>query len=808
VTPRVSVFLFCKDRAHTIRRSVESVLAQTFPDFEYVIQDGASTDGTLEILREYEDPRIRLRSEPDTPAEAFWRALRRCRGEFVCACLSDEQLLPHAIDDGVRALDADAAAVALTRDAELVDLDGRRLGGPDAGRGQPFDVLEYLANRFAPNFAAAMFRRQALDAVGLHTRPWHPECGEFELWCRLALAGRIAYRPGIAARYAIHNGQLSRNIDNAVRIARARIAVIDQLAGETGQFGNRPDAVRAARAATAVSFARHLTLLGAPEQALDLLHGVADGSGRLVQPRPETPAREFVSVARGELWMGRTEAALATLETAIRHTRVDARLLCDLATLYADAGRTERALALFDAAAGLAPALHEAHWQRGRLLEERGRIDDALAAWAASGASSHPQRHSDMLVAALKSPSATNASLLRAHRAWAQAHALPQDATPALPPWQPGQRITIGYCCSFWDADTIAYQLLPLLRRHDRTRFRVIAYALSRPGPRVAAAVDEVYVTGGLSDREFVQRVRADGVHILVELTGHSYGNRFAAMGARCAPVQVSYLNYTSTCGVDAVDYVVADEIAVPPDQDAYFTEAVYRVPGCFFCFTYEGAELPPVTPPPSLAEGRVTFGCFGSGGKINPPLLDLWAEILRRVPNARLFLRNRELTAEDNRRAMLAAFAARGVTPAQLLILPGTGRAGVLESYARVDISLDTHPYCGGNTVAESLWQGVPVVTLRGERFSSAYGASLLHASGLAELVAASPQEYVAKAVALAGDPVRLRAYRASLRQMVVDYGFSDPDRFTAVMENAYHDMLLRTCGGRSHAMLLGGVR
>ena len=506
---------------------------------------------------------------------------------------------------------------------------------------------------------------------------------------------------------------------------------------------------------------QYLARYGAWRESADRYLSVADESGRLPAPRRETPAADYLGIAR----------------------------------IHATAGRIDRALAVYERLERLSPECLDAHWERGQLLERRGEIDRALDAWGQSDVARDPIRHSLALVAAIKSPLSTNQSLLDAHKAWARDHAEPPvdlDAYP-LPDWQPGDRVAVAYACSFWNTDTIRFQLLPLLRRHDRRRFKVIAYAHGDPGPHVRAAVDEVHLVGALSNADYVRRVREDGVHILVEINGHSPGHWFAAMAARCAPVQVSYLNYTSTSGIAEVDYVIGDAIAVPAGTDRYFTEEVYRVPGCFFCFTYEDAVLPAVVPPPSAASGIVTFGCFGSGGKINPSLLDLWAEILRRVPRSRLFLRNGELTAADNRLAMVRAFAQRGIDRARLLILPGANRQGVLEGYADVDISLDTFPYCGGNTIAESLWQGVPVVTLRGDRFSSAYGASLLTASGLADLVAGTPEEYVRKAVDLAGDAERLRVYRDNLRAWVVQFGFSDADRFTATVETAYRDMLVR---------------
>jgi predicted O-linked N-acetylglucosamine transferase (SPINDLY family) len=507
--------------------------------------------------------------------------------------------------------------------------------------------------------------------------------------------------------------------------------------------------------------ARHLASLGAWQAAADLYLSVADASGRLPMPRRETPPIDYLRIAQ----------------------------------MHAAAGHIDRALEMYEVVTRLAPDCHEAHWERGLILERRGEADLAVEAWRRSEVARDPHRHSLALVAAIKSPSSTNQDLFDAHTAWARHHAEPllDLAAHPLPEWQPGDRVTIAYACSFWNTDTIRFQLLPLLRRHDRRRFKVIAYAQSEPGALVTAAVDEVHQVGALSNGDYVRRVREDGVHILVEVNGHSPGHWFAAMAARCAPVQVSYLNYTCTSGIDQVDYVLGDAIAIPEGTDRYFTEAVYRLPGCFFCFSYEDAVLPEVVPPPSVASGIVTFGCFGSGGKINPPLLDLWAEILRRTPDSRLLVRNGELTPADNRQALVRAFERRGIDRARLLILPGATRQGVLDNYADVDISLDTFPYCGGNTIAESLWQGVPVVTLKGDRFSSAYGASLLTASGLADLVADTPEAYVRKAVALAGDADRLGFYRMHLRAWVKVFGFGDADRFTADVETAYDDMLVR---------------
>jgi predicted O-linked N-acetylglucosamine transferase (SPINDLY family) len=268
-------------------------------------------------------------------------------------------------------------------------------------------------------------------------------------------------------------------------------------------------------------------------------------------------------------------------------------------------------------------------------------------------------------------------------------------------------------------------------------------------------------------------------------------------MALRCAPVQISYLNHVSTSAVPNVDYILADEVGIPPNEDRFFTERVWRLPGSFFCFNYDMVELPPVAPPPSRVNGYVTFGCFGSGGKINDDLIAIWARLLAQLPGSRLYLRNHELTPGDNRQFMRDRFRRHGIEPGRLRLDGGTTRDGVMRSYQHVDISLDTWPYCGGNTIAESLHQGVPAVTWKGDRFASRYGASLLLAAGCGDLIGETAEEYVDIAVALARSPERLGRYRENLRSMVREFGLADAAAFVRKLEEAYLAMVSRVRPG-----------
>jgi predicted O-linked N-acetylglucosamine transferase (SPINDLY family) len=246
---------------------------------------------------------------------------------------------------------------------------------------------------------------------------------------------------------------------------------------------------------------------------------------------------------------------------------------------------------------------------------------------------------------------------------------------------------------------------------------------------------------------------------------------------------------------VPNVDYILADEICLPESGgfEAFYSEEIYRLPGCFFCFDYRGSNYPPIAEPPSLGKGYVTFGCFGFGGKLNFQLLQLWAELLRQVPSSRLHIQNVQIVNERSRRFWAERFRSLGVDPERLTLANGVDRQALLKVYADIDISLDTWPYCGGNSIAEALWHGVPVVTLKDDRFASRYGASLLAAAGCADLVADSPEQYIAIAKRLAGDPARLTRLRHDLRDMSIEYGLGDSVGFARRLEDAYVDMLSR---------------
>mgnify|MGYP006276973421 CR=1 FL=1 len=526
-------------------------------------------------------------------------------------------------------------------------------------------------------------------------------------------------------------------------------------------------------------------------------------------PHPHLPVG--LAGLTGDLALALTESrwadALAATTRLLETAPTDARLWFVHGVLLRQNWRMDDAINAYRRAIALGFAGAGPYIELFQHLEKRGLVDDALGVWEAADAEgeSSARFHSMALDLSLKRPAATGAELRSRHDTWVDRYGMPDPAIPPLviEPFGGDRPIRVGYVCSFWETATIRFMLLPVLARHDRSRVRPYLYVT---GPLRAGELwrevygphtDGIREVAGLDGRAFVEQVRADRIDVLIDLNGHSGSHRFAAMASRCAPVQAVYLNYTSTTAVGAMDYVIGDRTSPPTGTEGDYTEQVWRLPGCFFVFDYrDDPLLPPVAPAPCTRTGHVTFGCFGAGSKINPTLVGWFTQMLHRVPGSRLFIRNLELSPADNRRALERQFESHGIAPGRLTLVGKGSRHDVVRSYADVDIALDTYPYCGGNTTAEALWQGVPVVTLSGERFSSSYGASLLRGAGCPELVADSPDAYVTLAVDLATSPDRLVAYRSTLRAQVIEQGLGNADVFTPQFDDAL--VRMRAAAGR----------
>jgi predicted O-linked N-acetylglucosamine transferase (SPINDLY family) len=491
-----------------------------------------------------------------------------------------------------------------------------------------------------------------------------------------------------------------------------------------------------------------------------------DAFGRALHQRPDS--------AQTHVGLGNAHAGRGDLDAA--------------ADAYAEALRLDPGLAVARYDLGVA------RQGQGRLAEARARLRQAIEARP-----DDPVAGSTYLGSLLYDVDADPDAVLAEHRRWGARHAPPPAEPVAHPnPPEPERRLRVGYASPDFRAHAVAPFVEPLLAHHDRARVEAICYAdVAVPDAvtaRLRALAHGWRDTLGLSDAEWADLARADGIDILVDLAGHTSGNRPRAFGGQPAPVQVSYLGYPGSTGVPAIAYRLGDAVTDPPGGPAWYTEEVLRPPGPFCCHA-PPPDAPPVSELPAARRGAVTFGALHKLEKLNDAVLEAWCALLRRVPGARLLVGRHTLhgpTADGLRQR----FAARGVAGERLVLRRvDTAALGHLRMYDDIDIALDPFPWNGHATACDALLMGVPVVALRGRAHAGRMTASVLTAVGLGELVVDSPEAYGRVAAGLAGDVARLAALRADLRTRLRVSPLCDGPGFVRGMEAAYRAMWRRWC-------------
>jgi glycosyltransferase involved in cell wall biosynthesis len=745
--PLVSIVMFVRNRADMVGRAIDSVLSQNYPRLQFVIQDCASNDGTVDVIRSY-GARIELVSEPDRGTnDGFWRGLKRAKGDIIGTCLSDEEMAPSSIERAVLELAKAPEAGAITGDAFVCDLHGNTVGFHIGGE---FNLLSYLLGDYCPHFATSFFRRRSLENIGFFDNRWKDgdlDTVEFELWCRLGIADRVKYVPHLFARWTVHEQQMSQNIARITGELASRTMIFDRyLFGEGNFFGNDPELRNYIIKRQHDIIIYHLMAHGQRKDALEIENLLRRALGPEVAGKrlSESPA----------LPPSPNEFTPAEIEYR-------ARLAHAVAMIYRD----------------------------------RGQVDEALQVWRGAASLNDETIDAMQPQLSLASPTLTDAELENNQVAWAmrRTHPIRIQAKAPLKKVRAKGKLTVAYNSALWSTPAGQALLMPVMAAHDRKRIRLVGYSHVNQPASVTDQFDAFHVTGAQSDAEVCELIRSHYVDVLVETNGLSYGNRLPAMGARCAPIQVSYVNHAGTSGVPNVDYLITDAIAAENIEPGFFTEQLFVLPRCFLSYTYDNMWAPPVAAPPCLANGHITFGNFGERYNLNLECLRLWASTLHQVPGSKLLLQSPSTNNPGNAEFVKMRLGWHGIGPERVIILPDSDRETILNNYQMMDISLDSWPNCGGNAIAEALWQGVPVITLKGRRFASAYGASLNAAAGISDLVARKWDDFAQIARALANDTDRLVSLRSNLRSMMASHGLSDAKQLATLLEDAYFEMARR---------------
>ena len=506
--------------------------------------------------------------------------------------------------------------------------------------------------------------------------------------------------------------------------------------------------------------------------------------------------------------LGRAEEAIANFRQALqlRPDWADARTNLGLA--FAAKGLADEAEDCYERAVQIQPDHVGALVNLGNVCMGQGRLAQAVASYrkALNARPDDAKTHSNLLLAMQYQAEADPLKILDEARRYAQWHGAPLAGTikPHAAPPSGERRLRLGYVSADFREHAAAYFLEPILLHHDRQSFEVFCYAdVPRPDgvtQRLQRYADQWRSLVGLSDSQAADIVRGDGINLLIDLSGHTGGNRLLMFARKPAPIQISYLGYLGTTGLPTIDYYLTDADSDPPGKaDAYYLERLVRLPQCAFC--YQPGPSPQVNAElPAAESGDVTFGCLNSAAKLSDQVLILWSQILAAVPGSRILLRSAAGRGAEDR--LLHALANHGISPQRLGLLGQTEtRFDYLKLFQAVDLCLDPFPYNGVTTTCDSLWMGVPVVSLAGQMGPSRQGVRFLRAVGLGELIAETPQDYVRMATELARDLPRLAGLRSGLRERMSRSPLMDAAGLTRNIDAAYRLMWDRYLAGKETA-------
>lgn len=465
-------------------------------------------------------------------------------------------------------------------------------------------------------------------------------------------------------------------------------------------------------------------------------------------------------------------------------------------------GKFEEANRHFEAALTLRPDNREAYVNLGNSYVYLADLEKALESYRRAlslGPSS--VAHSSYAFYLNYSPDHGPEEVASEYRQWASKYTPAVDtATPFRNSPVPARRLKLGYVSPDFVRHSVAYFIEPVLLNHDRSQVEVYCYSnvvtsdnFTERFRSIADCWRDIRLK---TDEQVCEMIRSDGIDILVDLAGHTLGNRLLVFARKPAPVQVTYLGHPNTTGLDAMDYRITDTLTDPPGlNERHNSEQLTRLPRCFLVYT-PPADAPAIVPTPVLKKGHITFGSFNNAAKINPRVIALWSKVLQAVPGSRLLLKAFAFYSDTAKKRFWDMFAQHGIESERVEILDFVPAVSShLELYREIDIALDTFPYNGTTTTCEAIWMGVPVIALAGVTHASRVGVSLLTHVGHADFIAHDVDGYLKLAVELAGDPRRLQELRSSLRDTVRGSPLTDSVGFTRELESAYRNMWHRWC-------------
>jgi predicted O-linked N-acetylglucosamine transferase (SPINDLY family) len=536
---------------------------------------------------------------------------------------------------------------------------------------------------------------------------------------------------------------------------------------------------------------------GDPGRAETLLRAALDR-------KPEFP-EALVVLSSVHDSKGNLDAALAALERALEQRPDWAGALFNYAGVLRKLDRLSEAEAALRRAIAIDPGLVPAYGLLGLVLRGLARIPEAVEVLE-KARKLDPERfdiESTALFMLTCWDGISSDDLFARHKDFGARleRAVARRFEPFGNPRDPERRLRVGYVSGDFYLHPVSLFAIPMFERHDRSACEVFCYSTGTKADdatrQVRERADVWRDVASVSDAGLAETINRDGIDILVDLSGHSGNFRLVAFAQQPAPVQVTWLGYLNTTGLTRIQYRLCDRHTDPPGAtDRFHTEALVRLPHSQWCYR-QMVSVDCAEAPPFARNGFITFGSFNNALKLSPSTRRLWVEILTRLPDSRLVFAG--IPQGPVRDGLIRDFERAGIAADRLATFPRVGMAEYYRLFNSVDLALDATPYSGGTTTCDTLWMGVPAITVPGTRSVSRSAASILATVGLNDWIAASPEDYVRLAVSHAGDRALIAELRRTLRERMQRSPLMDELQFARDVEDAYRRMWRTWCGSEA---------
>ncbi len=498
----------------------------------------------------------------------------------------------------------------------------------------------------------------------------------------------------------------------------------------------------------------------------------------------------------------RKQEARRCFETAHKLDPDNVLVLLNLGSMQKDSGALSDAVATYRGAIERKPGYCDLHVNLGTALNALGKTDEAIAALhrAIEVAPGNATAHSSLIFTLDYDAKSTTSQQQQARRRWYEQCVLPLGIRPlnVYTKPEPSKKVRVGYVSADFGRTSAAMCFAPMILHHDRQAFDVVCYSNSvvedDVTARIRSSVTSFRNIAGLTDEEAARVILADGVDILVDLSGHMRGHRLNIFAFRPAPVQVTAWGYANGTGMPEMDYILTDARYLPDADMQCFSEQRAEAPAVIPSFAFEA--LPEIQPRSDAVAGAVAFGCFSRLQKVTEASIGLWARILKAVPSSRLLLKSSTQVGAEVLARTRGEFERVGIDSSRVEVLPHTSWFAHMASHARIDLQLDPIPHGGGVSLLEGIAMGVPAVVLEGGTPAGRLGASLLRAIGLdRDWIASTEQEYVALAVRRAANLDSSVAARMALRERLLGSAVGDAQHYVKVVEQTYRAIWSTAC-------------